>query len=246
MHFSSFLKDKIVVITGGSDGIGKALAKESVKRGAKVALMARREPLLRTVQEELGEDRCAIYPGDVRDRETVRKMVEDVEKRWGKVDIAIANAGVGTLFPKGKWDPEKVEEVFAINLLGTVHLISAVLPGMKERRGGHIVGIGSLAGLRGLPGGSSVYSASKAAMITLLEGLAVDLKPFGIRVTTVNPGFVDTPMTQKNTFPMPFMVSVEKASKKILNGIEKGKRYIEFPFPLVVGTHLLKFLPSSI
>jgi short-subunit dehydrogenase len=132
-----------------------------------------------------------------------------------------------------------------VNVLGMMYLFDAVVPGMVERRSGHFVGVASLAGLRGLPT-SSVYSATKAAMQAFLESSRGELAPYGVRVTTVNPGFIATPMTEKNRFKMPFLMNVDEAALIIADGIERGARVVEFPRLMSALVRLTRFLPAVV
>ncbi len=212
------------------------MARELSRRGYALALLARRLDLLEQLAREL-PDTIALQC-DVTDSTAVRAAVE----RAGAVDIAIANAGVGVT----AWAAKSVadaELMMRVNYFGMLYLFDAVIPSMMERRSGHFAGIASLAGLRGLPT-SSGYSASKAAMQAFLESARVELAPYGIRVTTVNPGFIATPMTEKNNFKMPFLMNAERAAKIIVDGIERGARVVEFPAPMSVAMRLGRILPA--
>jgi NAD(P)-dependent dehydrogenase (short-subunit alcohol dehydrogenase family) len=241
-----------VWLTGASSGIGEALARELARRGAHLALFARRREELEALREELlasvprpaGEPppEFLVQPGDVRDRERVHAAVKEAEERFGALDVGILNAGTGdSLFPE-RFDAALVERIFAVNVLGAVYGIEALLPGMLARRRGKIAGISSIAAVRGLPI-SAPYCASKAALTTFLESLRLDLRPHGVEVITVSPGFVKTPLTDRNRHPMPFLQPAEKAARRIVRGIERGKRHIHFPRALTVPVMLLRLLP---
>jgi short-subunit dehydrogenase len=229
------------IVTGASSGIGETMARELSRRGYAVALLARRENLLQRLAAELPH---AVAIGcDVTDSGAVSDAVKRAENALdGPIDVAIANAGVGVT----AWAAKSVadaELMMRVNYFGMLHLFDAVIPSMMERRSGHFVGIASLAGLRGLPT-SAGYSASKAAMQAFLEAARVELAPFGIRVTTVNPGFIATAMTEKNTFKMPFLMTAEAAAKIIVRGIERGARVVEFPRPMSVAARFGRLLPA--
>lgn len=219
------------------------MARELSRRGVAVALLARRDDLLRKLASEL--PRAVAIACDVTDSAAVHDAVRRAESSLGgPFDLAIANAGVGVT----AWAAKSIadaELMMRVNYFGMLHLFDAVIPSMMERRSGRFAGIASLAGLRGLPT-SSGYSASKAAMQAFLEAARVELAPFGIRVTTVNPGFIATPMTEKNTFKMPFLMTAEEAARIIVRGLERGKRVVEFPRPMSMATRFGRILPAWI
>jgi NAD(P)-dependent dehydrogenase (short-subunit alcohol dehydrogenase family) len=244
-----------VWLTGASSGIGAALARALASRGARVALFARRREELEALARDLersalagaaegaaGAPRVLVQPGDVTDHARVRDAVREAEAAFGGLDIAILNAGVGDSLPAAKLDAAVVRRVFEVNLLGAVHGIEAVLGAFLERGDGVIVGVSSVAGYRGLPQ-SAPYCASKAALAVFLESLRIDLAPRGIRVLTVSPGFVKTPLTDRNRFPMPFLLAPERAATRILRGIERETRDIHFPWRLTVPMKLVRLLP---
>jgi short-subunit dehydrogenase len=168
--------------------------------------------------------------------------VHDAVARSGPFDVAIANAGIGVT----AWAAKSVadaEQMMRVNYFGMLYLFDAVMPSMMERRSGHFAGIASIAGLRGLPT-SAGYSASKAAMQAFLEAARVELRSFNIRVTTVNPGFIVTAMTEKNKFKMPFLMKADRAARIIVDGIERGARVVEFPFPMSVAMRFARVVPA--
>lgn len=227
------LKDKVVLMTGASSGIGRAVAVQLGVEGAKVALVARREDQLddvaRAVRAAGGE--TLVLPADVSDREAAAQVVDAAQREWGHIDTVIANAGVGVTRPAHKLRIDDVEAMIRVNYLGAVYVVLSALPQMVERKSGHLVGVSSLAAYRGLPG-SAGYSASKAALSAFFESLRVDLRPHGILVTTVHPGFVRTPMTDKNKFPMPFLMDVDTAARIMVQGIKAGRSEVNFPWQL--------------
>ncbi|HLJ74900.1 MAG TPA: SDR family NAD(P)-dependent oxidoreductase [Thermoanaerobaculia bacterium] len=226
------------LITGASSGIGAAMAREFARRGYGVVLLARRADLLDALARELPN--ALAIPCDVTDSAAVRQAVE----RAGEIDVAIANAGVGITGWAAK-SIEDAERMMRVNYFGMLYLFDAVVPRMMERRSGRFAGIASLAGLRGLPTAAG-YSASKAAMQTFLEGARIELKRFRIKVTTVNPGFIDTAMTEKNTFKMPFLMTADRAAKIIVNGIERGASVVEFPRVMSMLTRLARHMPNAL
>ncbi|GIW70862.1 MAG: short-chain dehydrogenase/reductase [Planctomycetota bacterium] len=236
------------LLTGASSGIGRGLALALARRGDRLALLARRAEALREVaaqaraQHPQGEEPL-VLPADVCDRAAVRAAVAQALERLGGLELVILNAGVGDPLRVERFDDERAARVIEINLIGNLYVLGAALPPMLERRTGHLVGISSLAGWRGLPGSGS-YSASKAGFSVLLESLRVDLRRYGIAVTTVEPGFVRTPLTERNRHPMPFLMELEPAVARIVRGIERRRRYVRFPWPLVLATHLVRALPG--
>jgi len=237
------LKNKVVLLTGASSGIGYSLALHLVKEGCKLALIARRENLLNKLSEEIKSDDLETFQCDVGKREQVTEIFGKIRDHFGKIDIAILNAGVSGRAGLKSYSGNTAKEIFNTNVLSIVYVVEQLLPEFMERKNGMIVGISSLADSRGFPK-SGFYNASKAAATILLESLRIELKPFNVKVITVKPGFVRTPMTDKNEFHMPFMINVDKASKIILAGIKKEKRVIEFPFPTMLATKLMKILPN--
>jgi short-subunit dehydrogenase len=224
------------IITGASSGIGAEMAREFSRRGYEVVLLARRADLLDQLAKELPN--ATPIACDVTDS----TAVHDAVARSGPFDVAVANAGVGV----SAWAAKSVadaELMMRVNYFGMLYLFDAVMPSMMERRSGHFAGIASIAGLRGLPT-SAGYSASKAAMQAFLDAARVELRSFGIRITTVNPGFIVTAMTDKNKFKMPFLMKADRAAKIIVDGIERGKRIVEFPLPMSVAMRFARVLPA--
>lgn len=224
---------KVVLITGASSGIGRALAVSFARRGASVALLARRVEALQEVASAVEAAGARAFPvvADVRKSEAVQAAVELVEREWGRIDVVVANAGVGEITKAVAFPLEKATQVFETNVVGAMNTVAAALPSMLARRGGHLVAISSLAAYRGFPG-SGAYCASKAALSTLFESLRIELRGSGIDVTTIHPGFIKTPMTMKRDQPMPFLLEVEKASEMMVRAIEQRRRTYAFPWQL--------------
>jgi len=233
------------LITGASSGIGAALARELSRRGHSLALMARRGDLLEALAGELKTPAVAL-PCDAADSAAVREAVDRGEKALGgPFDLAIANAGVGINTPATAFKLDDARQMVQVNCIGTLILFDAVVPGMIARRSGHFAGVASLAGRRGLPT-SSVYCATKAFMQTFLEASRIELAPHGVAVTTINPGFVTTPMTEKNRFKMPFLMSAERAARIIADGLERRARVVQFPLPTSLVVRAARMLPNAV
>jgi short-subunit dehydrogenase len=233
------------IITGASSGIGAALARELSRRGWSIALLARRVDLLDALVRELPTQSIAL-PCDVADANAVRDAVKRSEEALGgPFDLAVANAGVGVPSHAAKFILADAELMVRVNILGMFNLFDAVIPSMIERRSGRFAGVASLAGLRGLPA-TSVYSATKAAMQAFLEASRVDLRQYGVGVTTINPGFIETPMTAKNKFKMPFLMKTDGAARVIADGLERGRRVIEFPRPMSALMRFARLIPDAL
>lgn len=237
-----------IFITGASSGLGEALAFRYAKRGAVLGLLARRRGKLESLKDRLGEKNIHIYEGDVGDASVLQQAAHDFMQRCGVPDIVIANAGVsyGTVTGgQGDGDLPVFREVIRTNLLGIANTFHPFIDGMRTTQSGTLVGVASIAGYRGLPG-SGAYSASKAAAIAYLESLRIDLQGSGISVVTVCPGFIDTPMTKQNPYPMPFLVSVDKAADLMIRAIDKQKRCCLFPWPMMLVGKSLPVVPDAI
>jgi short-subunit dehydrogenase len=227
-----------VWVTGASSGIGAALARELADRGAAVAISARSADKL----TEVAGSRMHVEPVDVTDRAATVAAAAAVREALGGLDVAVLNAGTWSRFRVDEWDSDVFADHIRTNLMGAVHTLEGVVPTMLAEGRGQIVGVASVAGYRGLPG-SEAYGASKAALLNLLEALRGALAPRGVVVQTVAPGFVKTPMTDRNTFPMPFLISPEEAAREIADGIEKDKAEIVFPFPMMLLMKTVRLMP---
>ena len=233
------------ILTGASSGIGLELARELARRGYDLALLARRGELLERLASEL-PTRIVTIACDVTDLASVRDAVRSAQEQLGGAfDLAIANAGISIPGHATKFKVEEAEQILRVNVIGMLYLFDAVIPAMVEQRRGRFVGVASIAGLRGLPSGAT-YSASKAAMQTFLEASRIELAPYGVGVTIVNPGFVATPLTEKNRYRMPFLMQADRAARVIANGIERGKRVVEFPRPMSLLMRFLRHLPDAL
>jgi short-subunit dehydrogenase len=236
-----------ILITGASSGIGHELAKQLAVEECNLILLARRKELLDELKELIKSDRNSIltYQCDVSKKDEVSKVFTEIRKTVDHIDIGILNAGVGRNLTVENFESELAEETFQINVLGIIYCIEELLKDFIPKKNGTIVGISSIADVRGFPK-SGIYCSSKAAVSTLLESFRVEFKPHNIKVITVRPGWVRTQMIKKNDFKMPFLMNTDKAAKIIINGIKKEKKVIEFPFGTVFGGRFLKFLPNSI
>jgi short-subunit dehydrogenase len=230
------------LITGGSTGIGGALAKELCRRGTKVAICARNQEQLEAAAKEFG---AIPIQADMSVPDRARDVVHEAHKALGSLDLVIANAGFGGARPATRLKPEQVVAMMMTNAVGACVTIATAIPYMVEAGRGNLVGISSLAAYIGLPT-SATYSASKAALSVFLQSIRVDLFRTGIVVTDVRPGFVETRLTKKNKFPMPFMMPADVAAPKILRAIGNGRRIYAFPWPTWLGTKLLTALPAFI
>lgn len=234
-----------VFITGATSGIGEALARHYAARGAVLGLTGRREDVLRSIAASLAAP-CALYPVDVRDTAAMRRAATDFIARHGTPDVVVANAGVshGTLTEHAA-DIDVFEEIVDVNLFGMVRTFQPFIDPMRAAGAGRLVGIASVAGVRGLPG-AAAYSASKSAAITYLESLRVELRASGVRVVCIMPGYIDTPMTRRNPYPMPFILTAEDAARRMARVIEAGHRQTVIPWQMAIVARVLRWMPSGL
>lgn len=233
-----------VFITGASSGIGEALAVYYAAQGATLGLAARRMDFLNGLNQRLGGEH-ACYALDVTDAGALHDAANDFIARFGAPDIVIANAGVsaGTL-TEYEEDLAVFKRVMDTNVFGMAATFAPFIPAMKAAKGERrLVGIASVAGIRGLPG-AEAYSASKAAAISYLESLRLEMRPYGIRVVTIAPGYIETPMTAINPYRMPFLLPVEKAAQRFAAAIARGASYTVIPWQMGVVAKLLRLLPN--
>ncbi len=238
------MNKKTIWITGGSTGIGKALAIKFAKEGWNVAISARRENLL---NETCGEhENICSFPLDVTDKNKCKEVFQNILNKFQNIDTCF--------FSTGTWDPkrekdidvEQIEDVFKVNFFGTLNSIKAVEKYFKDRKSGTITIVSSIAGYRGLPN-STGYGPSKSALNNLAESLYFDFGRSNVRVCLVSPGFIKTPMTDKNDFKMPFLKTPEYAAEKIYDGlVNKNSFEIHFPKSLTIILKILSFLPNKI
>lgn len=234
-------------ITGASSGIGRSLAQRLASKGTRVVAAARREHELHGLVESIRAaggraDACIL---DVADTDKVREAIRHWDEETGGLSLVIANAGFGRNRPAHKLSWEDVEQTLRVNVMGAFATLMAGLEGMVARGRGTLVGVSSLASMRGLPA-SGAYAASKAALATFLETLRADLDRKGICVVDVRPGFVDTAMTRQNKFKMPFLMDVERAADLTLKGIERGDAIVAYPWPTASVMSLAETLPDGV
>lgn len=239
------INGKTILVTGASTGIGKALVFQLAKQQVNLAIAARRIELLEELRNEISpfNPNILLLKCDVGKKSDVINAYNQIKERYGKIDIAILNAGVGHYMNVEKYNSGFAEDIYGANLFGVIYWAEQLLPDFLKRKDGIIAGVSSLADNRGYSG-SSFYSSSKAALTNYLEGLRVELYPYGIKVITIRPGFVKTPMTSTNKFRMPYLMSPDKAASIIIDGIKKQKRVIQFPWQMVLITNLLGLIPG--
>ena len=238
----------VTVVTGASSGIGRSLAFRLARAGDPVAVMARRSEALDTLVADIeaAGGRALAVPCDVTDREAVHRALSVVERELGPVDRLVANAGGGEPTDSAHLSAAHVADIVALNLMGTVYCIEAVLPGMVQRQRGHLVAVSSLAAYRGLPGGGA-YSAAKGALTNLMESLRVDLRSQGIDVTLLLPGFVRTrPGPRKAKRNKPFRLELEDATRRMERAIRSRRRRYAFPTSLAIVARLSTLLPAAL
>jgi len=236
----------IVIVTGASSGIGRALALRLGLQRYSVGLIARRREALDAVAAEIvaagGSAVAAV--ADVGDRGALRAAIARIEGRLGPVDVVVANAGFGAPTRLDPLNTAEVEAMFRVNVMGVIYSVEAVLPGMLARGRGHLVAISSLSAFKGLPG-ESAYCASKAAVNVYMEGLRIALRRKGVTVTTVCPGFVQTPMAPMNS-ATPFLMSADEAARRIARLIARRRGgVVRFPWPMAMLTSLIARLPDT-
>lgn len=233
-----------VFITGASSGIGEALAVYYAAQGATLGLAARRGDRLDQLNQRLGGHH-ACYALDVSDAPAVHAAATDFVGRFGAPDIIIASAGVsaGTL-TEYEADLEVFRRVMDINVFGLVATFAPFIPALKAAGGApRLVGIASVAGIRGLPG-AEAYSASKAAAIAYLESLRLEMRPYGIKVVTIAPGYIETPMTALNPYKMPFLMPPQRAAERFAAAIARGTSYTVIPWQMGIVAKVLRALPN--
>ncbi len=241
------LSGKTILLTGASSGIGYSLAKLLAREKCSLALLARRKVLLDELASELEDSDTNIFTVkcDVSNKDDVRQAFEEVKEKFGSIDIAVLNSGVSGRDKIENFNSGPAENIFNVNVLGMIYCIEVLLPDFMKQRNGVIVGVSSLADGRGFPQ-SGLYCASKAAATRMLESFRIELKKYNIKVITVKPGFVKTPMTDKNKFKMPFLMSADKAAQIILKGIVREKRIIQFPFTTALGAKFFRIMPDRL
>ena len=232
------------MITGASSGIGRGLAIELGRQGAKLGLVARRAEVIEEVMREIESvgSKAIALPVDVRDAVSISAAADRLRRELGPIDILIANAGIGPTRNAAEINAAEVASVINVNVIGVANSVAAVIPGMVARGSGQLVVISSLAAYRGLPS-SAAYCASKAAVSAFFESLRLDLEPRGIAVTIIHPGFIKTPLTAGREAQMPFLMELDDAVKKIAGAIEKRRKRYSFPWQLATIVRLGMIMP---
>lgn len=235
--------NKVVLVTGASSGIGRGLALELARRGASVGLLARRRDLLEAAVDEINEagGRALALPADVTHADQVRAAACELRRKFGYIDVLVANAGVGGTTYAVDLCEREVTKVIRVNVIGAVNSVTAVIPHMVQRGSGHLVAISSLAGYRGLPK-SAAYCASKAGVSALFESLRIDLAHTGVDVTIIHPGFIKTPLTAGRKH-MPYLMELDDAVGRMMRVIEKRKKTYSFPWQLAMIVRACMLLP---
>lgn len=236
-----------VFLTGASSGLGEALARHYAAKGATLGLVARREPELQVLAQSLGSNAAvATYRGDVRDAQDMARAAADFIERFGVPDVVIANAGISRgVLTEAPEDLEVFKAIFETNVLGMVHTFAPFVVPMRKEGRGVLAGVASVAGFRGLPG-SGAYCGSKSAAITYLESLRVELRGTGVSVVTICPGFVETPLTARNPYRMPFLITADRAAHLMAGAIEDRKRFYVLPWQMAMLGRALRCLPRGL
>jgi NAD(P)-dependent dehydrogenase (short-subunit alcohol dehydrogenase family) len=230
-------------ITGASSGIGRELALQLARRGTKVAASARNREALDALAAQAPPGAIRPVPLDVADRAAVAPALAAVTAALGGLpDLAVLNAGTYIPLSAGDFDAAKYRAQIEINLMGTVHCLEALMPPLMAAGRGHIAVVASVAGYRGLPTGAA-YGATKAALINLCESLKFDLDRAGVKLQLVNPGFVKTPLTDKNQFRMPYLMPVDKAAARMIEGFASSRFEIAFPRRFALQLKFMRILP---
>jgi NAD(P)-dependent dehydrogenase (short-subunit alcohol dehydrogenase family) len=237
----------IVWITGASSGLGREVARQYARAGHTVCASARNVDALSSLVEGCRElDGCVRAFGlDVTDSDQVKAVLRDIQATVGLPDLTILNAGTHINNSAHDFDRQVFRKLMDINYMGTINCLQEILPAYLARRCGHIAVVSSVAGYRGLPN-ASAYGASKAALINMCEALQPELEAHGVRLSLINPGFVRTPLTDKNEFPMPFLMEVDAAAESLIRGLESGRFEITFPRRFTWLLKGLRILPVGI
>jgi len=239
---------RLVFITGASSGIGQALAMRFYSAGYRLALAARRTAEVQAWAEanSLSAGRYQVYSADVADTDSIVAAGQACIAAQGVPDVVIANAGISIGMDTAvRSDLDVMAQTFATNNIGVAATFHPFIAGMVTRGTGTLVGIGSVAGIRGLPG-HGAYCASKAAVIAYCESLRGELRPSGVKVVTICPGYIDTPLTRENRYPMPFLMKVEAFADKAFGSIHAGHSYRVIPWQMGMVAKLLRLLPNAL
>ena len=230
---------KVVWITGASSGIGAEIAWQLAGAGVKVAASARHLP------SQPAHPNITHFSVDVTDEQALSVAVGEIEQRLGPIDLAIFGAGTYEPFKLETFSTRSFTRINEVNYLGSVHALAAVLPRFIARKSGQMAFVASVAGYQGLPK-SGYYGPTKAALINLAEALWLELRPHGIAVSVINPGFVETPLTAANDFPMPFLMQPARAAALTIKGLKMRRFEIAYPLPFVLILKTLQKLPQGL
>ena len=236
--------NKVAWVTGANSGIGRDLVLRLARDGWTVAASARTMSSLQQLAAII-PDRIRVFPVDVTEGRSVAATLSSIEETIGEIGLAVFGAGTYTRETAETFDAAVIREMVDLNLMGTVNCLESVLQRMLPRRRGHIAVMASVSGYTGLPGAAG-YGATKAALINMCEALYPELNTKGIRLSLINPGFVDTPLTRKNDFPMPFLISASEAAEHIVKGLSRNKFEIVFPWKMALSMKLLRALPARL
>lgn len=240
------MKYENVLITGASSGLGRQLAIEYSKECKNLFVSGRDiKQLEETVKMCNVSCNVVIKSIDVRDKEEMKNWINDILEKHKNIDLVVANAGVSGGTSKGAEEEKQIYEIFETNINGVLNTIIPIIPAMKRNRGGQICLISSMASFKGMPSAPS-YSATKSCIRVFGEALYNDLKKYNISITTICPGFIKTPLTDKNNFKMPFLMDVQTATKKIIHGIDKKKKFVIFPKIMYYAIKFIDFLPFGL
>lgn len=233
-----------MLITGASAGIGRGLAVEIARRGAKVGLVARRAEVIDQAVREIEDagGKALALPADVQSEESIRAAADKLRADLGPIDVLIANAGIGPSRDAANFNAGEVADVMSVNVVGASNSVGAVIPEMLARGSGHLVVISSLSAYRGLPK-SAAYCASKAAVSAFFESLRLDLEPRGIAVTIIHPGFIKTDLTAGRTAKLPYLMELDDAVAKMVRAIEKRRKRYSFPWQLATIVRVGMVMP---
>ena len=236
------MNNKVIWITGGSSGIGKALAYKFANEGWQVALSARREELLNEISKS--NNNIHSFPLDVLDVKKCKEVFNKIVSKFENIDIAVFSTGIHDPNSERKINLESIRKIMETNFFGTMNSINSVYNYFKDKKSGHISIVSSVAGYRGLPM-AGAYCASKSALISYAESLYFEMKRFNVRVSVINPGFIKTPMTDQNPFPMPMIETPEFAAEEMFKGLTKSKSFeIHFPKKFTFIMKILKIMPN--
>ena len=238
----------VCLITGASSGIGRGLCQKFAQNGYDIVALARRKKDIDqwVSESEFSEAQIASFYCDVTDSESVNTVLNEVLARFHSLDCVVLNAGVSISCPIDDFSSEKIDLCYQTNVLGNARILEKILPVITQQRYGHIVGISSLSAYRGLPG-HAAYCSSKAAFSSMLDSIRVELHSFPtIHVSTIHPGFIETPLTKKNQFRMPFLMTLDQGVDTIYRSIMKKHRIVAFPFWMGLGARILRILPVSV